>query len=70
MRTSAYIKINDILNTLLVNLLETQNNYYLSCNYIDLYFQRKASIYPDGDVPIVLTSAKITAEAMLEDIKI
>lgn len=50
-----------------------QSNYYrppnVSRDYKDLYFAG-ASTHPGAGVPIVLTSAKITAEAMLEDIKI
>lgn len=49
-----------------------QSNYYrppnVSRDYKDLYFAG-ASTHPGAGVPIVLTSAKITAEAMLEDIK-
>lgn len=50
----------------------TQSNYYrppnVSRDYKDLYFAG-ASTHPGAGVPIVLTSAKITAEAMLEDIE-
>ncbi|MCJ1655524.1 phytoene desaturase family protein [Staphylococcus sp. NRL 16/872] len=48
-----------------------QSNYYrppnVSRDYKDLYFAG-ASTHPGAGVPIVLTSAKITAEAMLDDI--
>ena len=48
----------------------TQSNYYrppnVSRDYKDLYF---VGTHPGAGVPIVLTSAKITAEAMLEDIE-
>lgn len=49
-----------------------QSNYYrppnVSRDYKNLYFAG-ASVHPGAGVPIVLTSAKITVEAMLEDIK-
>ncbi|RIM83615.1 phytoene desaturase family protein [Staphylococcus xylosus] len=48
-----------------------QSNYYrppnVSRDYKNLYFAG-ASVYPGVGVPIVLTSAKITVDAMLEDI--
>lgn len=49
-----------------------QSNYYrppnISRNYQNLYFAG-ASVHPGAGVPIVLTSAKITVDAMLEDIE-
>lgn len=49
-----------------------QSNYYrppnVSWDYDNLYFAG-ASAHPGSGVPIVLTSAKITVEAMLEDIE-
>ncbi|SUM30891.1 squalene synthase [Staphylococcus gallinarum] len=48
-----------------------QSNYYrppnVSRDYKNLYFAG-ASVHPGAGVPIVLTSAKITVDAMLEDI--
>ncbi len=48
-----------------------QSNYYrppnVSRDYKNLSFAG-ASIHPGAGVPIVLTSAKITVDAMLEDI--
>lgn len=49
-----------------------QSNYYrppnVSRDYKNLYFAG-ASVHPGAGVPIVLTSAKITVEEILEDIK-
>ncbi|MFI3132315.1 phytoene desaturase family protein [Mammaliicoccus sciuri] len=49
-----------------------QSNYYrppnISRNYQNLYFAG-ASVHPGAGVPIVLTSAKITVDVMLEDIE-
>ena len=49
----------------------TQSNYYRPQMYQEIIktYTLQGSTHPGAGVPIVLTSAKITAEAMLEDIE-